>query len=229
LVGVSRLYTSEIIIHTIFQAVADKFLTTKQWFWEGLRKQWSTSKPQLNNNIVFSIAPGAAAHPLHRDDAIHQRVPTSIETYPEKLNERETGVGFFVAAKKATKENGATRFIPGSHLWAHETPPDESLCQYAEMEKGDAFIMLASCFHGGSANTTADEERVVFSCFYTRSWMRQEENQYLANDWDRIRALPDWLQERVGWGLSRPFLGWVNLSDPMKLLHPERETNKDLF
>lgn len=71
------------------------------------------------------------------------------EKYPEDISSREASIGFFVAAKKATKENGATRFIPGSHLWAHESPPDESLCQFAEMEKGDAFLMCASCFHAG--------------------------------------------------------------------------------
>lgn len=108
-------------------------------------------------------------------------VPTGIESYPADLK-RDSAVGFFVAATKVTKANGATRFILGSHLWAHELPPQKSLCQYAEMDKGDAFIMLASCFHGGSANTTADEERLVFSAFMTKGFLRQDENQYLAVD-----------------------------------------------
>lgn len=45
-------------------------------------------------------------------------------------------------------------------MWDHETPPDESLCVFAELEKGDAFIMLASCFHGGWVPRFEMEEEV---------------------------------------------------------------------
>lgn len=111
--------------------------------------------------------------------------------------------------------------IPGSHLWDYsEGPPREDQTFYAEMEPGDAFMVLSGCYHGGSANKTEDEERLVYSTFSTRGWMRQKENQYLANDIEAIKKLPEWLQERVGYGLSRPCLGWVNLSNPMQVLHP---------
>jgi ectoine hydroxylase-related dioxygenase (phytanoyl-CoA dioxygenase family) len=57
-----------------------------------------------------------------------------------------------------------------------KTPPSEDLTYYAELKKGDAFIMLASCFHGGSANTTTGQYRLVFGTFTTRGWLEQEEN-----------------------------------------------------
>jgi hypothetical protein len=59
--------------------------------------------------------------------------------------------------------------------------------------------------------------------FFTSGWMRQEENQYLANEIGQIKKLPEWLRERIGYGLSRPFLGWVNLSNGMLVLHPGDE------
>lgn len=126
---------------------------------------------------------------------------------------------------------GATRFIPGSHLWDYrEGPPKEEQTVYAELNPGDAFMMLSGCFHGGSANTTKDEDRVLLSTFNTRGWLRQEENQYLANNIESIRGLPPALQERMGYGVSRPFLGWVDLQSPMMMLHPEESTcQKDLF
>ena len=37
--------------------------------------------------------------------------------------------------------------------------------------------------------------------------MRQEESQYLANDIEEIKKLPEWTQQRAGYGLSKPFLG----------------------
>ena len=84
------------------------------------------------------------------------------------LNSREAAVGVFVAGVKTHKKNGATRFIPGSHLWGNERKPNEADCFYAELEAGDAFFMLASCYHGGSANTTTDEWRLVYGTFCTR-------------------------------------------------------------
>ncbi|KAL1952858.1 hypothetical protein VTO42DRAFT_4085 [Malbranchea cinnamomea] len=86
---------------------------------------------------------------------------------------------------------------PGSHLWDYsEGPPREDQAVYAELEPGDAFLVLSGCFHAGSANTTKDEE---------------------------------WLQEQVGYDLSRPFLGWVNLSNPMLLRHTGDDKYKDLW
>jgi ectoine hydroxylase-related dioxygenase (phytanoyl-CoA dioxygenase family) len=219
LLNVSDVYTSKIVMHPTYQAVAAKFLTLKHWFWEGQNKQWAVSKPQLSNTIVFSIAPGATNQPLHRDDSIHQWVPKAVDVYPLD-KQRDASVGFFVAAKKATKENGATRFIPGSHLWGHDTPPNEDLCQYAEMERGDAFLMLASCFHGGSANHTEDKERLIFSSFMTRGVLRQEENQYLAVDKARMKKHPVEVQKIAGYSLSEPFLGWVESTDPRVVLDP---------
>ncbi|OQV06271.1 hypothetical protein CLAIMM_10866 [Cladophialophora immunda] len=46
-----------------------------------------------------------------------------------------------------------TRFIHGSHLEA------------TELEPGDGFKMLSSCYHGGSVDVTEDQERLLFSCF----------------------------------------------------------------
>lgn len=184
----------------------------------GEKNEVSVSGPQLNNTIVFSISPGARNQALHRDDVIHH--PDHPAVAEHELG-RDAGVGFFVGGKRTTKENGATRFIPGSHLWDYsEGPPREDQAFYAELGPGDGFMMLSGCFHGGSANKTKDEERLVYSTFSTRGWMRQEENQYLANDIEKIKELPEWLQERVGYGLSPPFLGWIDLKNPMLVLHP---------
>ena len=184
----------------------------------GDKNEVSVSGPQLNNTIVFSIAPGARDQALHRDDVIHH--PDHPAVAKHELG-RDAGIGLFVGGKRTRKENGATRFIPGSHLWDYsEGPPREDQTFYAELEPGDGFMMLSGCFHGGSANKTKDEERLVYSTFSTRGWMRQEENQYLANDIEKIRELPEWLQEKIGYGLSRPFLGWIDLKNPMQVLHP---------
>ncbi|KAH8804433.1 phytanoyl-CoA dioxygenase family protein [Xylogone sp. PMI_703] len=227
LIGKSETFATEVVGSRLWLDVCDTLLTsTLNWNWIGDQNEVSKSLPQLSNTICFSIGPGASDQPLHRDDDVHHHQRPASLTHEIG---RDVGIGLFVAGTETTKLNGATRFIPGSHLWDYsEGPPNEAQTIYAEMEPGDAFIMLSGCFHGGSANKT-EKERLVYSCFFTRGWMRQEENQYLANSIESLRNLPEWLQERVGFGLSKPFLGWVDLANPMHVLHPEKEKYKDLW
>lgn len=168
----SKAFMENVVCCSLYQQVCDVMLssTTKSWLDEVC--QVSTSKPQLNTTIVFSIGPGARDQGLHRDDMIHHNVTKRM--LPEEYTiGQDLGIGIFVAGKKTTKENGATRFIPGSHLWDAGTPPSQSLAYYAELDPGDAFIMLSSCLHGGSANTTTDEERLVYCAFMTKGFLRQ--------------------------------------------------------
>ncbi|ETS81351.1 hypothetical protein PFICI_06353 [Pestalotiopsis fici W106-1] len=130
-----------------------------------------------------------------------------------------------MALTKTTKANGATRFIPGSHLWDYTTPPPENndSCVYIELSPGDAFFMLHSTLHGGSANTTKDEYRFICMSTSTTGLLRQEENQYLANDVEKIKKLPLSLQRFLGWGISDPWKGYVELKDPVLLLNPDEK------
>ncbi|OAL19556.1 hypothetical protein AYO22_09718 [Fonsecaea multimorphosa] len=238
MVSKSRTFAERIVANPLWLGVTDALLTsTLKWNWIGDKNEPSVSRPQLNNTIVFSIGPGARDQALHRDDAIHHVYHPAAATHEIG---RDAGIGFFVAGKKTTKRNGATRFIPGSHLWDYTAgPPSESQTFYAELEPGDGFMVLSGCFHGGSANKTdqpnengevVPEERLVYSTFMTRGYLRQEENQYLVNPVEKVRELPESLQELVGYGLSKPFLGWVDLKDPMLWLHPERpKKSGDLF
>ncbi|KIX01380.1 uncharacterized protein Z518_09105 [Rhinocladiella mackenziei CBS 650.93] len=224
LIGKSRTAALELIGNELYQSVCDKFLTTKAYPQYGDRDKLTVSPPQVNNTIVFSVRPGNSFdQPLHRDDDIHYPNRSRIESYPEPPNSREYGIGFFVAGTKTTRANGATRFIPGSHLEDTTQPPNEADAVYAELNPGDGFIMLSSCYHGGSKNTTKDEERLVFSCFMTRGWLRQEENQYLAVPLQVAKTLPLRIQKLMGYAISDPMLGWVDFKDPRVVLDPKAD------
>ena len=187
----------------------------------------------MNHTVVFSIMPGARNQALHRDDHIHYNHHPAATAH--HLG-RDAGATIFVAASKTTRANGATRFIPGSHLWDYALPPPQddgnnTQIKYAELSPGDAFIMLSGCYHGSSANTTSDEERLVYSTASIRGWYRQEENQFLANEVERIKELPLDLQRFMGYGLSHPSLGWVNFDDPIKVINGGEELagTEDMF
>ncbi|KFY79077.1 hypothetical protein V499_01882 [Pseudogymnoascus sp. VKM F-103] len=218
LVGKSRVFTDTIPANRLYRDVCSRLLSSTCRSWYGYQLNTTVSEPQLSNTIVFSIGPGAKRQELHRDDSIHHNHLSDLRSHQDYRIGRDTSVGLFVAGKKTTRANGATRFIPGSHLWGEERCPDEELAFYAELQPGDAFIMLASCYHGGSANTTADEERLVYSCFMTKGFLRQE-NQYLANSSEQVRQYPRDVQMLIGYSVSKPFLGWVNLDDPLKVLY----------
>lgn len=178
---------------------------------------------------MYNILPGSEEQALHRDDRIHHvHLPATEKHYIG----RDYGVGLFVAGKRSTRSNGATRFIPGSHLWDYSLPPPKDhKAAYAEMEPGDAFIMLSGCYHGASQNTCqagdVDSERILFGTFFTRSTLRQEENQYMANDWSVIKDYPDRILRLMGFEISKPFLGWVDMASPMlKIRSADKEQRK---
>jgi len=223
LVGKSPTITMKIMANKLFQDVTDHFLTDTYSCFNGTRKDTMVSKPQLNCTNVFAIGPGARDQELHRDDMIHHNRLHNAITAEQYDISRDVGVGFFVAGSKTTKTNGATRWIPGSHLWALNEPPAEELCTYAEMNPGDGVLMLSSVYHGGSANKTKNEERLVYGIFNTRGYLRQEENQYLANDLEVVKSYPLWIQKFIGFSISPPSLGWIDLKDPIGYLHPDMD------
>ena len=55
----------------------------------------------------------------------------------------------------------------------------------------------------------------------------QEENQYLAIPKEAIKEYPLEMQKLMGYSISNPFLGWLDLGDPRKALYGEdwKETN----
>jgi ectoine hydroxylase-related dioxygenase (phytanoyl-CoA dioxygenase family) len=227
LAGKSPTYMDKIIATPLFTAVSESILTTNLTSWLGEEKQTYSAGPQVNATTVLSIGPGAKAQGLHRDDIVHYNKNPALDNAEQWTPERETAVGIFVAGTKATKGNGATRFVPQSHLDdSTEGPGDEKKAVYAELEVGDAFIMLASCFHGGSANTTSDETRILFGSFLTRGHLRQEENQYLANSIEKVKMLPEHIQKLIGYTVNVPYCGWVDLKDPFQMLH--KEDGKDM-
>ena len=111
-----------------------------------------------------------------------------------------------------------------------ETSPQISpLIFQPELNPGDALMMFSGGYRGASANTTKDEEKLVYSTFTTRGFLRQEENQYLAYDRKGVLELPVGLRRFKGYTLCRPFMGWVGMDDPMKIIDPKAPSLGDLW
>lgn len=172
--GKSPTFIEHLAGNPLFSDVCDRLLGSSHTCWYGNEKHTFEALPQVNSAAAFLTSPGNTLQNLHRDDMGHHNRLRAITPRQYQVG-RDTAVGMFVAGSRTTKENGATRFIPGSHLWDTMHPPDDSLSVYAELQPGDAFIMLASCYHGASINNS-QEQRLVYSCFMTKSILRQVGN-----------------------------------------------------
>jgi len=163
---------------------------------------------QLSAPVGIRIGPGEQAQILHRDDAI----------YPLPQPGPPVVVNTMWPLDEFTPENGATRFIQGSHAWPPGRTPDAGdPVSTATISPGSAMIYLGSLWHGGGANTTA-APRLGVILEYAAGWLRPQENHCLAVPRAVARQLPPRLQELLGYNIYPPFVGYVDGAHPRKVL-----------
>lgn len=162
---------------------------------------------QLSAPQAIQIGPGETAQNLHRDDGV----------YPVARPRPELVVNTMWALDDFTAPNGATHVIPGSHKWVERTPAPEDTVLQAVMPAGSLMFFVGSVFHGGGANTT-DRPRLGVILEYVASWLRQQENQYLAVPRETVLALPARLQELLGYNIHGNLLGNVDGRHPLRAI-----------
>ncbi|CAD6584150.1 MAG: hypothetical protein CYPHOPRED_002625 [Cyphobasidiales sp. Tagirdzhanova-0007] len=228
----SDTFARTIVPHPVLLGIAKDVLTVRNRFWMGEgQRQWCRSDPQVNVTSVLEIHPGAKRQPFHRDDYTFQRMLEPTEVWTKG---RELSILTFTALSKVTSENGGTLFIPGSHLTGEDYAPEPEKALQAQMDVGDCFVMMCSCFHAGGANLTKEGDpasiRTVLALGYNQGMLRQEENQYLALDHEKLKRLPRQVQELSGWFLSQPNVGSVDFKHPLnKLGHDIAYTDEALY
>lgn len=119
--------------------------------------------------------PGCQAQKLHRDDKNHHARHTKAEQYSKG---RDVLLGLFVPGCDTFKANGATRIVPGSHLWGDDRPDfgpsGDSGVVDAELKRGEAFVMLGSLYHGAGQYSMPTGSRTVHIFFMCTGVHRQE-------------------------------------------------------
>ncbi|MCJ1398345.1 hypothetical protein MMC11_001543 [Xylographa trunciseda] len=216
----SPTFRNKVIMNPEWLALSDSMLSLEDSAWFGEVHAKAIGRPINGGSVCFLIGPGATAQGLHRDNMIyHARFPRIL---PEEYTTgRDTGMALFLAGTKTTKENGATRFVPGSHLRASAEEPSEENVQYGEMEPGDALIMLTSMHHAGSANTS-NRDRLVYTTFSCQGTLRQFENQYIAIPQEEAAKWDDETLRVLGYTECAPFLGGVDFMDPTLAIRGEK-------
>jgi ectoine hydroxylase-related dioxygenase (phytanoyl-CoA dioxygenase family) len=133
----------------------------------------------LSNFSANITAPGSGAMGMHADQGY---VPPPWPPYPLAIN-----VAW--ALDDFTVENGATRFVPGSHKKDHGPEWGRTYAEAVpiECEAGSMFIMDARVWHQTGANTSKDKTRTGLFAYYIRGFLRPQWN------WDRTLR-PDVLE-----------------------------------
>ncbi|KEF60819.1 uncharacterized protein A1O9_02381 [Exophiala aquamarina CBS 119918] len=227
LIGKSETVREKFYADPLYQDLCEHFLALETTHYYGDKPSTTTSHPLLSIAITFDIPPGTPAQGLHRDDKNHHARHAAVQSYERR---RDVLLGLFVPGCNTTKANGATRVVPGSHLWGDKAPdfgPDGNHGVLdAELEVGEAFIMLGSLYHGGGAYEKAlgtakqgsRESRTVHAMFSCTGVSRQEEISFLSYPIEEVKKYSPIVQERLGWKQSEPNLGWVDLKSPEFLL-----------
>jgi ectoine hydroxylase-related dioxygenase (phytanoyl-CoA dioxygenase family) len=176
---------------------------------------------QLHLTQVIDIGPGAPAQMVHRDQWAFDFFP-----FPSGF---EVECHTMWAMNDFTEENGATRVIPGSHTWADKLRPSVEETIPAEMSRGSVLLYVGSLYHGGGANRS-DAPRRGVNVGYTLSWLRQEENQYLACPPEIARELPEPLARLAGYQRGAYALGYFgDLQDPFDAVRGTTTEGPPLF
>lgn len=207
--GISRTFATEVMCHPLLLGLADSILGP------------NCARFQLNVGQILQRGPGSEDQWLHRDEGVWVDVPKPSP---------ELQLASVIALVDFTRDNGATRVVPGSHRWPdrrlpmdRQVTPTASQVAVAEMPAGSAVVYTGGVIHGGGANST-DAPRRAVHLSYCLGWLRTEENNYLSIPPTIAAGLPRQAQEVLGYsvydGISRGggYLGMVRMQDPVDLL-----------
>jgi ectoine hydroxylase-related dioxygenase (phytanoyl-CoA dioxygenase family) len=168
----------------------------------------------LSSLTAIEMHPGETAQPLHADDGSvgltrpHPAITCSA----------------LWALTDFREDNGATRVVPGSHLFDRRPRKGEQAeYEQAEMSAGSVLVYHGSLWHGGGDNRSATPRMGIVSN-YCAGFLRQEECQLLALPRERVAKFEPRLRKLVGYGTYRGLMGHVDQRDPATLLDPDAPT-----
>lgn len=195
--------THDLVMHPDIIGAAETFLAPY------------TDRIILHLTQTIYINPEQGTQPLHRDRlAWGGYLPPSVEPQFNTI----------WALTDFTKDNGATRLVPGSNFWPDEQRAEPAQICQAEMSAGSVLLYSGSVIHGGGANRSASS-RLGLNITYCLGWLRQEENQYLSCPPHIAKDLDPQLQELLGYTSGNYALGYYSDPEPTEpgrdILPPE--------
>ncbi|GKT47804.1 uncharacterized protein ColSpa_07985 [Colletotrichum spaethianum] len=153
------------------------------------------------------INPGEKNQVLHHDDGVvhlpRPRPPVTAAT--------------MIVLDDYTETNGATRIIPGSHLWASDRVGEDHEAISAVCPRGSVIYFLGTTWHSGGANRT-QKPRYAATIQYCQPYIRPLENLMFGIDPRRVLSgeIPKKIADMMGYRSAIPFIGYVDGLNPRK-------------
>jgi hypothetical protein len=180
-VTLSPTFRSAVIDSDLFHELGEAMFRQESGDW------WLTTAQ------VIEIGPHSEAQSLHRD----------LENNPPFIAMGPRGpmviANLIVALTEFTKENGATRIIPGSNEWDDyddRGSPEASIPVL--MDAGDAVFYSGKVLHGGGANVTSDQFRRGITSPMQPAFLTPEEAYPFLVPLDVVRGLSPRTQRILG-------------------------------
>lgn len=146
----------------------------------------------LISNFTANIAlPGSKSMELHSDQGI---------VVPEPWFQ-PWSINIIWCLNDVDEENGATRYLPGSHKIqrASDLPPDARARMVPfGASAGSIAVMDGRLWHTSGANVSKDRERALLFGYYSRSFIRQQQNWNASLSLETIEALSPQLRAWLG-------------------------------
>ncbi|KAL7935555.1 phytanoyl-CoA dioxygenase family protein [Trichoderma chlorosporum] len=221
--GLSTTLREKWILNANLQSIVNHFLeTVNPPDVDKNSARGRSTKAILSQATSILTLPGGAAQALHRDDSIWQKSHASQEASGYRLGS-DLGVALLVPGVPTTHANGATLFVPGSHLWEDGRDAADEEVLAVEMQPGEAFLFLGSVLHAGGANST-QIPRLMHAIFFCRSWVRPEANEFA---WWTRAEVDTWSIEaqRLAGYVTDKMLGICDNGDPIDALRRRDEGN----
>ena len=146
----------------------------------------------LISNFTANIAlPGSKSMELHSDQGIVVPEPWF---HPWSIN-------IIWCLTDVDEQNGATRYLPGSHKikYASDLPQDARARMVPFKAKaGSIAVMDGRMWHTSGANVSKDRERALLFGYYSRSFIRQQQNWNASLSPETIDGLSPHLRAWLG-------------------------------
>jgi ectoine hydroxylase-related dioxygenase (phytanoyl-CoA dioxygenase family) len=150
----------------------------------------------LISNFTANIArPGSKSMALHSDQSLVVPEPWLAPW----------AVNIIWCLSDVSFENGATLYVPGSHLWRSraEVPADAvRRLKPFEASAGSFLVMDGRMWHTSGANITANQDRAMAFAYYTVPFLRSQVNWNAALSAETKASLSPQMQDWLGLGVT---------------------------
>ncbi|KAL2853981.1 hypothetical protein BJX68DRAFT_264732 [Aspergillus pseudodeflectus] len=183
LVAKSKTLRDDLLNDPLVHDICGKIYTEQQ-----RTDYWMTSA------MLLEHSPGGKPGPYHRDQNFFPLAKLLGAAAPLVV------LNFFVALTDMTAENGGTRVVPGSHLWAdYEDWSTAEMGVPMEMKAGDMCLLGGKTVHGSGGNTTVDSLRRILILGVQAGYLTPYEATSLHVEREIVDSMTPLAQKMIGW------------------------------